>query len=166
VRDDDARLTQVVTSASSPPSAPHAEYRRQARRIRGSFANAPHLRMRALRDLANRYDARRTVERRRRAPTLPAQPAATFAALVRERMDGPVLRYSHRTALIHAAERSGIGRFEANLIIAAIQHEAGERAVVEETRPSRRSFPSWLPVSIAAIATQVAILLGVWSLIH
>jgi len=81
-------------------------------------------------------------------------------------MDGPVLRYSHRTALIHAAERSGIGRFEANLIIAAIQHEAGERAVVEETRPSRRSFPSWLPVSIAAIATQVAILLGVWSLIH
>jgi hypothetical protein len=81
-------------------------------------------------------------------------------------MDGPVLRYSRRTDLIRTAERSGIGRFEANLIIAAVQHEAGERVVVEGIRSSRRTFPSWLPLALAAIATQVAILLGVWSLIH
>lgn len=97
---------------------------------------------------------------------MPAQPAATFAALVRERMDGPVLRYSRRTDLIRAAERSGIGRFEANLIIAAVQHEARERLGTDETRPSRRTFPSWFSVALAVIATQTAILLGVWSLIH
>jgi hypothetical protein len=84
-------------------------------------------------------------------------------------MGGPVLRYSHRTRLIRAAERSGIGRFEANLIIAAVQHEAGERRAAERVRPSQRTCPSWLSsalAALAALATQAAILFGFWSLIR
>lgn len=100
-------------------------------------------------------------------PTPPrAGSAATFAALVRERMDGPVLRYTHRTCLIRAAERHGIGRFEANLIIAAVQHEAGERLGAERVRSNSRTVPSWLSIALAALATQAAILFGFWSLIR
>jgi hypothetical protein len=81
-------------------------------------------------------------------------------------MDGPVLRYSHRTNLIRVAERSGIGRFEANLIIAAVQHEAGERAAMNPVEPPPRPRASWVAVVITVIATQAAIILGAWSLIR
>jgi hypothetical protein len=80
-------------------------------------------------------------------------------------MDGPVLRYSHRTGLIRTAERSGIGRFEANLIIAAVQHEAGERAAALPVEQRPRSRASWMPIAIAVIATQAVIALGAWLLI-
>jgi hypothetical protein len=81
-------------------------------------------------------------------------------------MDGPVLRYSHRTSLIRVAERSGIGRFEANLIIAAVQHEAGERAGMNPVQQFSQSWSSWASAAIAVIATQAAIILGAWSLIR
>jgi hypothetical protein len=117
------------------------------------FANAPVSRMRALRELAHREDARRL-------ESAAAPLAATFAQVVRQRMDGPVLRYSHRTHLIREAERRGIGRFEANLIIAAVQHEAGERRGVESIVPSSSS--SWIPLIVGICATQGAIFAGLW----
>ena len=89
---------------------------------------------------------------------LPAGAAQTFAALVRERMDGPVLRYSHRARLLRTAERSGIGRFEANLIIAAVQHEAGANNSTS-TAPGR----TWMPGALVAVAaTQSLIAVAVW----
>ena len=76
-------------------------------------------------------------------------------------MDGPVLRYSLRTRLIREAEQHGIGRFEANLIIAAVQHEAGERTVTE--RVEQRS--SRVQAIVAFCLTQGAIVAGVWWMI-
>jgi hypothetical protein len=143
-------------------TAPHAEYRRHARRIRSTFARAPRLRLRALAELASAHDQRRAEATRSTIPCLPAQPAATFAQLVRDRMDGPVLRYSHRTALVREAEQRGIGRFEANLIIAAVQHEAGERRATEPVSTTSRS---WIRAAVAVVATQGAIVLALWSLI-
>jgi hypothetical protein len=82
---------------------------------------------------------------------------------VRDRIDGPVLRYSHRTTLVREAEQRGIGRFEANLIIAAVQHEAGERRVTEPVSTTSRS---WIGAAVAVVATQGAIVLALWSLIR
>ena len=50
--------------------------------------------------------------------------AARFAALVRQHLGGPVLCYEDRQSLLRAAAGLGIGRFDANLIIAAVQHRA------------------------------------------
>lgn len=87
-------------------------------------------------------------------------PAGRFAQLVRERMDGPILRYSHRTRLIRDAERRGIGRFEANLVITAVQHQVGiTRGRDGEPGASQRS---WLPALVGFCATQGAIAAVVW----
>jgi len=144
----------AVTTASAQD-----QYRRHARRIRATLAHAPATRMRALRELAHHHDA---ATGRRVAP---AAPAATFAELVRERMDGPVLRYSHRTRLLREATRRGIGRFEANLIIAAVQHQAGEARPVEPIAARSASASSsspWMLVIVGFLATQCAIVAGIW----
>jgi hypothetical protein len=120
--------------------------------------------MRALRDLAQAADASRdpaaTAAVEKPIVPLPAGAARTFAALVRERMDGPVLRYSHRTRLLRAAERGGIGRFEANLIIAAVQHEAGTN---RPASPRREIGHAWMRGALLAVAaTQSLIAVAVW----
>ena len=120
--------------------------------------------MRALRDLAQAADASRdpaaTAAVEKPIVPLPAGAARTFAALVRERMDGPVLRYSHRTRLLRAAERGGIGRFEANLIIAAVQHEAGANRPASARRDT--GYPRMRGTLVAIAATQSLIAMAVW----
>ena len=112
--------------------------------------------MRALRELAAREDERRGNKAMMSdaVVALPLGAAQSFSGLVREHLDGPVLRYSHRANLLRAAERSGIGRFEANLIIAAVQHQAGGMNRAESVAPSE----SWRAALIGFIATQGAIL--------
>lgn len=149
------------TSFSTPP-APHAEYRRRARRIRRVFARQPGPRMRALCDLAHTTNADRAETAPDPVITLPAGAAHTFAGVVRQRMDGPVLRYSHRARLLREAEQRGIGRFEANLIIAAVQHQ--RRPVRSESDPVT-SRSSWTPIFAGFCATQCAVLMGLWWLI-
>ena len=154
----------VPVSAIPTRAEPHAEYRQRARRIRSVFRARPGARLRALRELAESADASRVEAA---APVmenpivpLPAGAAQTFAALVRERMDGPVLRYSHRTRLLRAAEQTGIGRFEANLIIAAVQHEARANS---STSTAREAGHAWIPAALLAVAaTQSLIAMGVW----
>ena len=53
-------------------------------------------------------------------------PAAVrgFSRAVADRLDGGVLRWDDRRDLIARARRLGIDRFEANLIIAGVQHNA------------------------------------------
>lgn len=51
--------------------------------------------------------------------------ARNFADLVAARMIGTVLPFSERESLVRAAARNGINRFEANLLIAAVQHQLG-----------------------------------------
>jgi hypothetical protein len=91
----------VTETRPANRDAAHADYRRQARRIRRVFAKQPESRVRALCELARDVDARRT-EGGAPEPviSLPARAAQTFAERVRERMDGPLLRYSHRARLI------------------------------------------------------------------
>lgn len=153
----------VSPAAVQLQSAPHADYRRRARRIRSVFRAQPTVRMRALRELAANEDARRGEPVGTDvAVRMPLGSAQTFADLVRQRMDGPVLRYSHRASLLRAAERSGVGRFEANLIIAAVQHQAGEGAGAESVASSH----PWCAAALGFVATQGAILSALWWLIR
>src|SRR2546423_13838886 len=67
----------------------------------------------------------------------PSTPDRSFRDFVERTLSGlreGVLRYSHRLAMLKEAGARGIGRFEANLIIASVQHrlqvtsgEGGER---------------------------------------
>jgi hypothetical protein len=52
------------------------------------------------------------------------RPSELFARLVAGRVEGGVLRYSARAQLIATAQALGLGRFEANLVIAAVQHHS------------------------------------------
>jgi hypothetical protein len=61
--------------------------------------------------------------------------ADRFAQEVVDMIDGPVLRYSRRLALLRRAEQLRISRFEANLIIAVVQRELGS-GVPEAEKPA------------------------------
>ena len=89
--------------------------------------------------------------------------AVRFAESVIASMDGPVLRYSSREALIEEALRRGLGRFEANLIIAAVQHRIQEKAG-KTARPKSLSRGAALigAICLAGLA-QTLIVLAVWS---
>src|SRR4051812_9108738 len=100
------------------------EFCRRARRLRHVHRHEPVILHRALRELrpatpveAHRVEAVGSAE--------PADGTATFAALVASRLAGPVLPYSQRQDLLRIGARLGIGGFEANLIIASVQHRAG-----------------------------------------
>src|SRR4051794_28413515 len=77
--------------------------------------------------LHNRTSAE--VEMRSAATATTHQPDAfrSFAREVAHATTGPVLRYSHRLQLLELAKRGGIDRFDANLIIAAIEHRTVKR---------------------------------------
>ena len=76
--------------------------------------------------------------------------------------DEPVLRYSQRLALLEEAERRGINRFQANLIIASVQHQMAIGSIAQrETRPRRR----WAGV-VMFLLLQALILWGFWNVIR
>lgn len=72
-----------------------------------------------------------------------------------------VLRYSQRLEFIKEATRRGIGRFEANLIIASVQHRL-QMSVAEPAR--RRGKRLGLAGLMAFVAVQGLIALGYWRL--
>ncbi len=120
------------------------------------------MRIHALRELAHKHDRIRLQTRSNPVVTLPEGAAGRFAHAVRERMDGPVLRYSHRTRLIRQAEQRGIGRFEANLIIAAVQHEVGAE---RPKAPVKNVSPAWVRTALAFATMQSIIATAVWWII-
>jgi len=99
------------------------------------------------------------------APT-PDSGVRAFAAAVSSSLEGPILRFSRRQQLIRQAERLGIRRFDANLLIAAVQHRSrSEKAAkMVETKPA----PSpWRFAAIGfAIGLQTIILFGAWGILH
>lgn len=145
---------------------PLLDYRRNARRVRCRLGHDSIGKQHALAALAKRVD-----RVRRRVEPEPIQTAdngvRAFAKAVSEAMDGPILRFSRRQELIWQAESLGIRRFDANLLIAAVQHRLGsERAVA--VVPSKTKHSAWriaLPVGLA-IALQAIIVLSVWGLLH
>lgn len=84
--------------------------------------------------------------------------ARRFATTVARSMEGGVLRYSVRMELLSDASRRGIGRFEANLIIAAVQHQMGSAG--EEDVHRNRGFRA--PPLVIALLIEAAVIAGVW----
>ncbi|HET6249585.1 MAG TPA: hypothetical protein VFE47_17990 [Tepidisphaeraceae bacterium] len=88
-----------------------------------------------------------------------------FADQVARQFTGKLLLGAQRKALLKTADRLGIDRFHANLIIAVAQHEANQRSNgTVTTDPSKRHF------SVAAMAMvgliQSLIIWGAWHVLH
>jgi len=143
------------------------EYRRRARRLRATLAAHPARLQRKLRDLADRHDGPAAAANRSQPIPTPSHDrrARAFAEEVASRMDGPVLRYSQRRELLAVAQRTGIGRFEANLIIAAVRHRQVENhsseAAPGDSAP-RRAF-SLAPV-LVVLTVESIIASGIWQI--
>lgn len=144
-------------------------YRREARRLRGRLAHRPVQLYYSLRNLSDRQDAldRDFAEMQREAG--PQPPAADFARLAVAAIDGGVLSYSKRLKLLDAADGLDIGRFQANLIIAAVQHGTTAASIASPRNSRRRPSPDPSYVSRFAVApllvfllVQALITLGAW----
>ena len=145
-------MPAVLTDASQA-------YRRCARRLRGRLGGKPAELYRSLRDLSDRFDSQFPARPSEGAGATERPLAAQFAARVERNIAGGVLSYSARLHLIQTASEIGIGRFEANLIIAAIQHRIGRSA----SSPEPAARPSLKIVAfLAAALLQALILLGAW----
>jgi hypothetical protein len=153
-------------------SAASAEYCRQARRLRHELRDNP-LRLHA--SLARLAKPLAEVEQDDQRPARPcmrlARPetggltlecnplaAEAFAGQVAESCCGGIVRYSQRTSLMRQARKLGIGRFEANLIIATVVHRQACEEEREELRRQRR-----LPAVIALIFfVEALVALAAW----
>ena len=140
-------------SVDSPPTpAPASDYRRQARRLRHEHAGNP---IRLHQSLAQLADAQPAA-----APKPPVRSMDVedfFAELVAAELTGPVLTYSKRLELIREAERRGISRFQANLIIAQVQYQTP----VDQASDDSHGYP-WLSIAMMFFATQGFIALLIW----
>jgi hypothetical protein len=144
-------------SAIAPEHFPEqAEYCRRSRRLRALFGHQPVRLYQQLKQLGLETDAQPRFDANEPAPT---GPAAAFATAVASQLTGPVLPYSQRLALLHEADQHGIPRFEANLIIAAVQHRAEYPAL--PTASTSRRLPSLVAV-LLFLLVQSTILLTAW----
>jgi hypothetical protein len=91
------------------------------------------------------------------ASVTPVDPSADFAEWLLGQLEGPVLRYSARLRLLKEAERRGLGRFEANLIIAGALHRVGMGQEYE-----MRPRGEWIAPVLAFLLLQSALLIGAW----
>jgi hypothetical protein len=153
-------------SLTPSPAAPAAAvtYCRQARRLRARFGADPARLQVALRDLARSEDRRPPVPDF--SDTTPG-PARLFSSRVSAALTDGLLRYSARTDLLREAARMGIGRFEATLLIAAVQHADGRALRPAARTPSPRPVSSTTPlIALAALALQTVIAAAVWWVVH
>jgi hypothetical protein len=90
--------------------------------------------------------------------------ARQFAGRVDRRLVGGLLPWSDRRTLIREAASLGIGRFDANLIIAAVQHASA--AAEHSPSPQPRARKHFIPVApIAFLVVQLVIIVAVWRLL-
>jgi hypothetical protein len=144
------------------------EYRRIARRVRCQLGDNPIGKQRALAALARQADLRyHAVAPEWEAATRVEDGVRAFAASVSTAMEGPILRFSRRQELIRQAEGLGIRRFDANLLIAAVQHRLGGEKAERAALPAPKR-PSWgvaLPIGLV-VGVQALIVLGAWVVLH
>jgi hypothetical protein len=138
---------------------PHvADYRRQSRRLRARFpSDSPHL-YRHLQFLSRQSDA----QAGGLSPASGSDPLERFTQQIARSLAGPILPYSQRLALLKQAGRQGIERFEANLMIAAVQHRVASRTIA--THVPRR-WSSLAGQFLFFLFIQAGILLGIWRII-
>src|SRR3954469_16844839 len=129
-------------------------YRRQARRLRAELRDQPVKLHRSLAALGqwNNIACPQPKVWKRQTRTDHVQ---DLVAGVVERMEGPILRYPARVALLKQAQRAGLGHFDANLIITAVQHRMGERIV-----GVKRADRPWIRNIAIAMILQAWILAG------
>jgi hypothetical protein len=168
-----------------------ADYRRRARRLRGKFAGRLGTRHSALGDLARQEDSHRGSWRLGRGHKLPTHrvaigrsvrspdgdpvlssvlgvasaPAERLSRLVQESLCDGVLPYPRRQEVLRAARRLGVGRFQANLLIAAVQHRYDTPAMESEPRQVGRPW-GWVGAAALILAIEAAIVLGALSIAH
>jgi|HubBroStandDraft_6_1064221.scaffolds.fasta_scaffold586932_2 hypothetical protein len=87
--------------------------------------------------------------------------ARDFADIVVGQLVGTVLPWSRREKLIRAASAHGITRFEANLIIATVQHQMGVGRRRDDAKPSRLSVRIATGLAMFVII-QSGIIAAVW----
>ena len=105
-----------------------------------------------------------------RVEIVESQPRERFAREVIDRLDGSILRYSMRVALLRVGHRLGLSRFDACLIIAQVQHRAkrvdwvaaSTATHAEPDVPSARRR-NLVPFAAAAIV-QLGILAAAWAI--
>jgi len=81
--------------------------------------------------------------------------------MVATELEAGILRYSARQKLLAAAVPMGIEKFEANLLIAAVQHRA---PIPTKASAASRIVPrqQFLGTAITIAAVQAAIIGGIW----
>ena len=151
----------VARGDVQPVSPSAVAYCRAARRLRGRLADQPVRLHRALRELKVPEAEAPSVTGRAAEPV---GRAGGFAAEVARRMDGPVLRLAQRRFLLAKAHRMGIGRFEANLVIAAVQHERRAESCPRRVTlaPSTGCRVSQAAPAVLAFVLQGLIAWGAW----
>jgi hypothetical protein len=156
-------------TAAALPAISSDEYRRAARRLRCRYAGRPDRLQRSLKTLASRTVPAPANRAADRAVVLPPQvrpttgPAATFAEhLACEIPTNGVLTYSARLALLRDARRLGVGRFEANLLIAAMLERQRRRQPVEPEIDRPVSGTMVLSHVAMFLLVQGAIAFGAW----
>jgi len=85
-----------------------------------------------------------------------------FADHVAAQVHGKLIHYSQRQALMRTAERLGISRFHANLIIAVALNDADKEtpATTLQLRPPRRW--EFLLHALVVVAVETLIAWGAW----
>jgi hypothetical protein len=72
-----------------------------------------------------------------------------------------ILRYSRRVALLNRARKLGIDRFNANLLIAAVQNRG---PATRREQPAQPESPGWLLPAIGFAVVQSFILTTAWTI--
>jgi hypothetical protein len=148
-----------MPAAQEIPSESVRTYVRTARRLRHRLRHAPATLHRSLRTL--RQASPVTVRPVSRAAGVFGNPGnERFSLLVRYSLVGSLLPHSTRQALLRKAARMGIRRFDANLIIAMVQHQAGGGRTDAEREEPRPCWVLWV-----ALGVQLLIGIGVYSLL-
>jgi hypothetical protein len=143
------------------------QYRRKARRLRYEFRHDPVKLHRSLWQLSGRHNLASNPSPVRQVTHATVWRAdnstdhvQTLVAAVAKNMDGSILRYPARQALLLQAKRLGLQQFDANLIISAVQHRMGER-IVRQPRAER----PWMHTLTIALIFQAWIIAGMYWLL-
>jgi hypothetical protein len=165
-KNDYRSIIQIVTYLAGEITAGSADYRRQARRIRASFSGNSFLTQQALGDLAKRRDLQTRAsepDALRISASLKTNRVKNEHAHLQQRITAVVERgftehalsklqpfgftFSDRVTLLDAAEKLGISRFRANLILAMHENQAPGRRWAKQSsmQSSGRSGPANAP---------------------
>ncbi|HEV8291216.1 MAG TPA: hypothetical protein VGP94_04815 [Tepidisphaeraceae bacterium] len=136
---------------------PSDQYRRRARRLRHTLRNHPSRLQRSLARLASEIDDTPASVAKVGSVLPTSLQARRFEIMVREAMQKGPMRYSQRLAMLKTAAAMGLGRFEANLVLAIEQNRRFRIDFEVRSRDWSRLF------TLAFIAlVQALILVGAW----